>query len=63
MRLFGPVKVNDTIQVEIEVLDTKPVPARAAASCATASGSRTSVAKQSWNTMWPLDSRPAGKGK
>ena len=28
MRLFGPVKVNDTIQVEIEVLDTKPVPAR-----------------------------------
>ena len=28
MRLFGPVKVNDTIQVEIEVLDTKPVPTR-----------------------------------
>jgi acyl dehydratase len=28
MRLFGPVKVNDTIQVEIEVLDTKPVRAR-----------------------------------
>jgi acyl dehydratase len=28
MKLFGPVKVNDTIQVEIEVLDTKPVPAR-----------------------------------
>ena len=28
MRLFGPVKVNDTIQVEIEVLDTKEVPAR-----------------------------------
>ncbi|MGZ8443190.1 MAG: hypothetical protein ACXWXZ_07310 [Candidatus Binatia bacterium] len=28
MRLFSPVKVNDTIQVEIEVLDTKPVPAR-----------------------------------
>ena len=28
MRLFGPVKVNDTIQVEIEVFDTKPVPAR-----------------------------------
>lgn len=28
MRLFGPVKVNDTIQVEIEVLDTKAVPAR-----------------------------------
>lgn len=28
MRLFAPVKVNDTIQVEIEVLDTKPVPAR-----------------------------------
>jgi acyl dehydratase len=28
MRLFGPVKVNDTIQVDIEVLDTKPVPAR-----------------------------------
>ena len=28
MRLFGPVKVNDTIQVEIEVLDSKPVPAR-----------------------------------
>ena len=26
MRLFSPVKVNDTIQVEIEVLDTKPVP-------------------------------------
>jgi len=28
MRLFSPVKVNDTIQVEIEVLETKPVPAR-----------------------------------
>jgi acyl dehydratase len=28
MRLFGPVKVGDTIQVQIEVLDTKPVPAR-----------------------------------
>jgi acyl dehydratase len=28
MRLFGPVKVNDTILVEIEVLDTKPVPPR-----------------------------------
>jgi acyl dehydratase len=28
MRLFGPVKVGDTIQVEIEVLETKPVPAR-----------------------------------
>ena len=28
MRLFAPVKVNDTIQVEIEVLDKKPVPAR-----------------------------------
>ncbi len=28
MRLFGPVKVGDTIQVEIEVLDTKPVPQR-----------------------------------
>ena len=28
MRLQGPVKVNDTIQVEIEVLDIKPVPAR-----------------------------------
>ena len=28
MKLLGPVKVNDTIQVEIEVLDTKPVPAR-----------------------------------
>src|ERR687891_2897609 len=28
MKLFGPVKVNDTIQVEIEVLDTKAVPAR-----------------------------------
>jgi acyl dehydratase len=28
MRLFGPVKVNDTIQVEIEVLDSKPLPAR-----------------------------------
>jgi len=28
MRLFGPVKVRDTIQVEIEVLDTKPVPDR-----------------------------------
>jgi acyl dehydratase len=28
MRLFGPVKVGDTIQVEIEVLDAKPVPAR-----------------------------------
>ena len=28
MKLSGPVKVNDTIQVDIEVLDTKPVPAR-----------------------------------
>src|ERR671910_3610553 len=28
MKLFGPVKANDTIQVEIEVLDTKAVPAR-----------------------------------
>ena len=28
MRLLGPVKIGDTIQVEIEVLDTKPVPAR-----------------------------------
>lgn len=28
MRLFGPVKVGDTIQVEIEVLDNKPIPAR-----------------------------------
>jgi acyl dehydratase len=28
MRLFGPVKVGDTIGVEIEVLDTKPVPQR-----------------------------------
>jgi len=28
MKFFGPVKVNDTIQVDIEVLDTKPVPAR-----------------------------------
>ena len=28
MRLFGPVKVGDTIQVDIEVLDSKPVPAR-----------------------------------
>lgn len=28
MKLFGPVKVNDTIQVDIEVLDAKPVPAR-----------------------------------
>ena len=28
MKLFGPVKVNDTIQVDIEVLDTKPVLAR-----------------------------------
>jgi acyl dehydratase len=28
MRLFTPVKVNDTIQVEIEVLDSKAVPAR-----------------------------------
>ena len=28
MRLFAPVKVNDTITVEIEVLDGKPVPAR-----------------------------------
>jgi acyl dehydratase len=28
MRLFGPVKVGDTIQVHIEVLDTKAVPAR-----------------------------------
>ena len=28
MRLFGPVKVGDTIQVEIEVLESKPVPNR-----------------------------------
>jgi acyl dehydratase len=28
MKLFAPVKVGDTIQVEIEVLDTKEVPAR-----------------------------------
>jgi acyl dehydratase len=28
MRLFAPVKVNDTIQVEIEVLDSKAVPQR-----------------------------------
>ena len=28
MKLFGPVKINDTIQVDIEVLDTKAVPAR-----------------------------------
>jgi acyl dehydratase len=28
MRLMGPVKVGDTIQVEIEVLETKEVPAR-----------------------------------
>jgi len=28
MRLSGPVKVGDTIQVEIEVLDTKAVPQR-----------------------------------
>jgi len=28
MRLMGPVKVGDTIQVEIEVLATKEVPAR-----------------------------------
>ena len=28
MKLFGPVKVNDTIQVDIEVLDTKAVRAR-----------------------------------
>jgi acyl dehydratase len=28
MRLFGPVKVGDTIQVDIEVLDTKAVPSR-----------------------------------
>jgi acyl dehydratase len=28
MRLFGPVKIGDTIQVEIEVLDTKEVPDR-----------------------------------
>lgn len=28
MRLFGPVKVGDTIDVEIEVLDKKEVPAR-----------------------------------
>jgi len=32
MRLFAPIKVNDTIQVEIEVLDKKPVPATAALS-------------------------------
>ncbi len=38
MRLFGPVNVNDTIQVEIEVLDQKPVPAAAAASSVIASG-------------------------
>jgi acyl dehydratase len=28
MKLFAPVKVGDTLQVEIEVLDTKEVPAR-----------------------------------
>lgn len=28
MRLFAPVKVGDTIEVEIEVLDRKPIPAR-----------------------------------
>jgi acyl dehydratase len=28
MRLFGPVKVGDTLQVDIEVLDTKAVPQR-----------------------------------
>ena len=28
MKLFGPVKVNDTIQVDIEVLEIKAVPAR-----------------------------------
>ena len=28
MRLFGPVKVGDTIQVEIEVLETTAVPSR-----------------------------------
>ena len=28
MKLFGPVKVDDTIQVDIEVLDTKAVPSR-----------------------------------
>jgi len=28
MRLFGPVKVGDTINVEIEVLDKKELPAR-----------------------------------
>lgn len=28
MRLLGPVKVGDTIQVEIEVLETKEVPSR-----------------------------------
>jgi acyl dehydratase len=28
MRLFGPVKVGDTINVEIEVLDKKDLPAR-----------------------------------
>jgi acyl dehydratase len=28
MRLLGPVRVGDTIQVEIEVLDSKPIPAR-----------------------------------
>jgi acyl dehydratase len=28
MRLFGPVKVGDTIEVAIEVLDTKAVPQR-----------------------------------
>lgn len=28
MKLFAPVKVGDTIQVEIEVLDAKTVPAR-----------------------------------
>jgi acyl dehydratase len=30
MRLMGPVKVGDTVQVEIEVLQTKEVPARRA---------------------------------
>jgi len=47
MRLLGPVKVNDTLQVEIEVLETKPVPARGGeASCSIVSGSGTSMVKR-----------------
>src|SRR5262244_4109350 len=49
MKLFGPVKVNDTIQVDIEVIDIKGCRREAEVLCATGNGSRISAAKQSWS--------------